>query len=228
MERQKNLRTASRRINRSRIGVITIALFHAVGLMGFLVTAIRPVFLAIVPYHLLLMTVVITYTHKTLNGQLFRFLAVVVVAGFLFEWLGVHTGLLFGSYAYGTTLGGKLNGVPVIIGFNWFLLIYSTGTLMQRSNFKSPLLRVVCGALLLVGLDLIIEPVAVQFNYWRWAGNHVPLKNYVCWFIISALLLLAFEKFNFKKQGDAGTALLVSQFLFFEILFIGVMINVLN
>ena len=229
MERQKNLKAARRRINKPRIGVVLIVLFHTVGLVGFLVPGLRHLFLQLVPYHLLLMTAVIAYAHKPLNRHFLQFLAMVVVAGFVVEWLGVHTGWLFGNYHYGDTLGFKLNGIPIIIGFNWFLLVYGAATLIQRGSFKSLTLRVVSGALLLVSLDLIIEPVAVQFNYWQWANSPAaPAKNYICWFLVSAALLFLFEKFKFSNQGDAGPALLVSQLLFFEILFIGVMINVLN
>ena len=31
---------------------------------------------------------------------------------------------MFGDYSYGKVLGYQVNNVPVIIGINWFLIIY--------------------------------------------------------------------------------------------------------
>jgi putative membrane protein len=39
------------------------------------------------------------------------------------EVVGVKTGLIFGEYKYGSTLGIKLFEVPLIIGFNWVFVI---------------------------------------------------------------------------------------------------------
>ncbi|WP_343114260.1 carotenoid biosynthesis protein [Mucilaginibacter sp.] len=200
---------------KDRIAVIIIILFHVVGFIGFIIPPFDAVFLNIVPWHLLLMAAVILYSHKQDIDKLAVFALLIFFIGFMAEYIGVHTGWLFGNYAYGETLGIKLFNIPLMIGINWFLLIYATGVSMRRSRMKNMLARIVIGALVLVLLDILIEPIAIHFDYWHWTGGSIPVKNYVCWFLLSALLLFIFEQFKFKRQSIVAIVLLVMQFVFF-------------
>jgi putative membrane protein len=210
MERPKNL-TNSKTKNSVRI----VILFHLVGLAGLSITAVQPLFLQLVPYHLVFMLVILCFNHQNIDTKFMVFFACIYIAGFMVEWVGVHTALLFGKYQYGKTLGLKLYGIPLTMGINWFLLIYATGTMLQHIPIKNLLLRILAGATGLVALDVLIEPAAIKYDYWHWQDAVVPMANYVCWFVISALLLLVFEICRFKKQTVIGAVLLVSQFLFF-------------
>jgi putative membrane protein len=214
MERPKDLSITP------RTAIIIIILFHAVGLVGTSLAISRPLFLQLVPWHLLLMLLVIVLAHKNFNKPFVTFLAIVFVSGIAVEWIGVHTGWLFGNYAYGATLSTKIFDIPLTIGVNWFLLVYATGVIMQRSRLKSIFPRIIAGALILVILDVLIEPVAIRFDYWHWVGGVIPIKNYICWFLVSAVLLFVFEKFNFKKQSIAATVLLITEFVFFGMLLV--------
>jgi putative membrane protein len=205
--------------NGAQILLITIIiLFHLVGLIGLSIPSLRPLFLKIVPWHLLLMLVVIIISHKPVNGSFLLFALLIFITGFFAEWVGIHKNWLFGNYNYGDTLGIKLDAVPLTIGINWFLLIYATGVLMERSRIRSIFIRVITGALLLVLLDVLIEPVAMRFDYWHWANGLIPIKNYVCWFAVSAVMLFVFEQFRFKKQSMVAPVLLITEFLFFAVL----------
>jgi putative membrane protein len=201
-----------------KVAVIMIILFHAVGLIGFCIPALRPLFLQIVPFHLLLMLIVIILSHQNRNDKFLAFVLAIFLSGFFLEWLGIHKYWLFGNYEYGKTLGVKLFDVPLTIGINWFLLIYATGVTLQHSRLKSAIARVITGAAILVVLDLLIEPVAIAFDYWSWDSNIIPVKNYICWFFVSAAMLYVFELFQFKKQSRAGMVLLITEFIFFGIL----------
>jgi putative membrane protein len=217
MERAQNLKklfpAAMKPVH--RIAIIIIVLFHVVGFVGFVTPYFDVLFLKIVPWHLLLMVSVVLYTHDRFNGKFFLFALLIFTMGFMAEFTGVHTSWLFGSYVYGETLGIKLFSIPLMIGVNWFLLIYSTGVFMQRSRIKNTLLRIIGGAVILVLLDLLIEPIATQFDYWHWTSNSIPIKNYTCWFLLSALMLFVFEKFKFKQQSMVASVLLFMQFIFF-------------
>ncbi|MCQ6960064.1 carotenoid biosynthesis protein [Mucilaginibacter aquariorum] len=212
MERPKDLSISP------RVAIIVIILFHVVGLVGLSIPVTRPVFLQIVPFHLLLMLVVIILSHHKLSSRFGIFILIIFWFGFIAEWIGVHKGWLFGNYAYGETLGLKLFDIPLMIGINWFLLIYAAGVTMQRSRLKSAFFRVITGATVLVLLDLIIEPVAIKFDYWQWNDSIIPLKNYACWFLVSAGMLYVFELFSFKKQSIAAPVLLITEFVFFGVL----------
>lgn len=214
MERTKDI-NANPRIRKA---ILLIFLFHLIGLIGFYSPLLQPLFYQLVPWHLLVMLVIIGYSHRTMNQDFWVFTSMIFIIGFAAEWVGVHKGWLFGSYTYGETLGTKIDGIPLTIGVVWFLLIYSTGVLMQYSRIKYVLLRVIIGAGILVGLDKLIEPIAVRFDYWHWANNIIPDKNYICWFFLSIFMLLIFEIFRFKRQSIVGIALLAAQFIFFAAL----------
>jgi bisanhydrobacterioruberin hydratase len=212
MERQKDI------IKPAKGAIVIIILFHLVGLVGFCVPALQPLFKQLVPYHLLLMLLVIIASHKWLDAKFFIFIILIAAFGFTAEWLGVHKYWLFGDYSYGPTLGFKLFDIPLLIGVNWFLLVYGVGVTMQYSRLRNSLVRILLAAAVLVLLDLLIEPVAISFDYWSWLSAGIPLKNYGCWFGLSVLLLSLFELFGFKKQNMAAPVLLITQFVFFGVL----------
>lgn len=197
---------------------VIIVLFHTVGLIGLMIPATQALFLKIVPFHLLLMLLVVFFNHKYIDERFVGFVGLIYVSGFIAEWIGVHKGWLFGDYVYGKTLGTNVLDIPLTIGINWFLLIYSAGVTMQRLRIKSSWARIILGALVLVLLDMQIESVAIRFDYWHWADSIVPIKNYVCWFLVSGVMLWGFEQFKFRKQSWVGPILLAVQFVFFGVL----------
>src|SRR6202012_4904208 len=153
MERQKRLKR--------NIAITIIVLFHLVGGIGLRMKSTQGLFLQLVPYHLLLMAIVVIAAHRRTKKNFPIFIALVTVSGFVAEWIGIHTGWLFGFYVYGPTLGPKVSGVPLIISINWFLLIYSTAVFMQRSKIKNEYARITAGAIALTLLDVLIEPTAI-------------------------------------------------------------------
>jgi putative membrane protein len=225
MERQENLRLPGLHqqaeelsINRKAISIIVI--FHLVGLIGLSIPFTRSIFLYLVPWHLLLMTAVIVLNHNRVDTRFIFFLVLIFISGFAAEWAGIHKHWFFGEYTYGKTLGFKVLDVPLIVGVNWFLLTYSASVLMQRSRLKSMFLRIIIGSLILVLLDLLIEPVAVRLDYWQWAGDAVLLKNYLSWFLASVVMLSIYELFRFKYQSVVAPVFLLIQFIFFGILYL--------
>lgn len=193
-----------------------IILFHVVGLIGFLYPPLNPLFLKLVPYHLLLMFLLLLISKpKETNMNLYVLLVMVFLTGYLIEVAGVKTGRIFGNYRYGSTLGFKLADVPLIIGINWVLLIYSVGVTVEAFRINNVLLKAFLGAVVLVVLDFTIEPIAVKFDYWQWQANMIPLQNYVGWFLVSFTMLCLFNFLKFKKENQSAIVLLVTQFTFF-------------
>ncbi|MCJ8208780.1 carotenoid biosynthesis protein [Mucilaginibacter sp. RS28] len=210
MERQAGLNV--------RVAAGIIVLFHLVGLVGLMVPRFQGSFLQLVPFHLLLMFVVVILSHRPIDAKIIGFAAIAFLLGFAAEWIGVHKAWIFGNYAYGKTLGTKVFDIPLTIGLNWFVLVYAAGVSMQYLGLQNAWLRILAGSVLLVLLDVLIEPVAIYFDYWQWTYHHVPFKNYVGWFAMSALLLWIFERFKFEKQSWAAPLLLAVQFIFFGLL----------
>ncbi|GAA4097207.1 carotenoid biosynthesis protein [Mucilaginibacter panaciglaebae] len=221
MERPKDIKSfhSPRALHEREINTIRIiVIFHLIGLLGLYFLPTKPYFILLVPFHLMLMTFIVFINHDELNLKFCYFFVMIVLAGWLIEYIGIHTGQLFGAYYYGHTLGFTIRQVPVVMGFTWFILIYATGVSMRKLRINLMLVRVLCGALLLVILDLLIEPVADQLDYWHWLNNETLIQNYCCWFIASAVFLLVFELFDFKKQSMVAPALLACQFIFFAAL----------
>lgn len=197
---------------------VLIMLFYSVGLFGFLYAPLVPLFQMLVPFHLLLMLALIVISQPEKNTYFWLFLAIVYLAGFLIELAGTQTGLIFGNYFYGPTLGYSLWKTPLIIGVNWILVVYSAGMLLSGLRIKKLVPFLLIGASVVTLLDYIIEPVAVHYDYWFWDPELIPFQNYAIWFLFSGVLLWIFFKMPFKKQNKAASVLFVVQFFFFLIL----------
>lgn len=195
-----------------------VILFHLVGLTGFLSPGLSSLFIKLVPWHLLLMLMLVIVSQTERNRYFGIFLVITYIAGFLIELIGIHTGLVFGSYSYGSTLGVKIAATPVMIGVNWILVIYSAGMLHRRLAERSRILAAGTGAALVTLLDWLIEPVAVHFDYWSWHSENIPLQNYIGWFLLSFCLLFLFYRLPFRKDNPVGVVLFIAQFAFFLIL----------
>nr|MDA3822074.1 carotenoid biosynthesis protein [Bacteroidales bacterium] len=138
-------------------------------------------------------------------------------AGILIEIIGVKTGVIFGSYAYGPTLGIKILHTPIVIGVNWLMLVY--GSLYITSQFIDVrYFRIVIASVLMVIYDFALEPVAIALEMWDWAGP-VPLQNYIAWFIISFLLIWFADKTGLvNKRNKIAAPLFYIQLGFFIVL----------
>ncbi len=221
-------------ISKYQIATAVAIFFHSIGLVGILFFDTN-FFVQATPFNLLLSFSLLVYTQANRNIAFFLFITAVFIIGFFSEVMGVNTGLIFGDYAYGKVLGFQWLNVPLLIGVNWFIIIYCSGICTQilllkvinkvAAGSKEPpiLLRamsvIVDGATLAVLFDWLMEPVAVKLGFWTWLGDGtIPLYNYICWFIISILLLTIFHLCKFNKENKFAVNLLLIQSLFFLIL----------
>lgn len=219
---------------RVRLATAIALLFHIIGIIGILFFD-ASFFIKTTPLNLLLMFLLILYTQQQLNIPFMLFFFCCFAVGIIVEIIGTHTGYLFGEYSYGNVLGPSIAGVPWIIGINWFIVIYCCGitvqTLLNRlldklstdTEAPRPLLKtltiVADGATMAVLFDWLMEPVAIKLGYWKWgADGSVPFYNYLCWFAVSLLLLLVFNKAGFGKQNKFAVHLLLIQAMFFLLL----------
>ncbi|QNN42544.1 carotenoid biosynthesis protein [Pedobacter roseus] len=202
-----------------KIAVAVIVVFHLVGLLGFLIPAAQPYFIKLVPFHLLLMFAIIVFAYNADVKRLLLFVCGVFLCGFLVEVLGVSTGKIFGSYYYGNTLGYKIAAVPLLMGVNWVILIFSVGQMLKSMKIRNSILASLIGAVILVGFDFFLEPVAMKFDYWHWDWHQIPVQNYVAWFIVSVILLKFYYALDLKQQKYIGIAMFASQLIFFVVLY---------
>jgi bisanhydrobacterioruberin hydratase len=203
------------RTPRAYVCMALVVLFYAVGYFGFIHSSYVPLFKQLIPFHLLLMLGLLVWSHEDKNRHFWIFLITTYVAGFVVELLGVNTGAIFGEYTYGPTLGLQFADIPLIIGVNWILVIFSTGSLVKEFYIKNQIIRSLVGASLVTFLDVLIEPVAIKYEYWNWAELEVPFQNYVGWFFFSFGMLRFFYLMEFRKRNLVAVVLFVTQFVFF-------------
>jgi putative membrane protein len=200
--------------NKASICSLIIILFHFVGLYGFLTPEYVDIFIKLVPFHLLLMLLLIVISGYDRSTNIILFSLLTYLLGFLVEVAGVNSGLIFGSYTYGNTLGIKIWQTPLLIGVNWLVLVYTTGIVLSTLRLNKYLLPLI-GATILVGIDFLIEPVAIKYDYWSWSEGIIPLQNYLGWFIVSFIMFFGYGLFDFKKQNKSAIVLFIAQICFF-------------
>ena len=223
-----------KRFTKIEIATAIAVLFHIIGLVGLLFFD-KTFFLQSTSINLLLMFALLLWTQHEKNIYFFLFLIVCFCVGIAVEIIGINTKILFGDYTYGNVLGYKVQHVPLLIGVNWFIIIYCCGisihTLLMKAinsisadTGKKPMVLkalsvIIDGATLAVLFDWMMEPVAVKLGYWTWNGDgSIPFYNYICWFLVSILLLVAFHFAKFNKQNKFAVNLLLIQLMFFLLL----------
>ena len=193
-----------------------ITVWYLVGVAGFTIEPLRPLFGFLTPFGMLAATLLLLAFHEPRNLKSAIAFAAIALAGFIAELVGVNTGILFGSYEYGPTLGLKIWNTPLTIGLNWLVLIYCVASVLRRirDNWYFPL----AGGLLMVLFDWIMEPVAVATQMWSWEGGQIPTKNYIDWFLVSAILFLLIRIFRVELNNRLAAWLLLMQAVFFLLL----------
>jgi len=168
---------------------------------------------------------IIMYTHHQWDYKIILVLVSCFIVGMVMEIWGVHSGEVFGEYEYGDVLGPKLINTPYVIGLNWMMLIYCAGVTVNQltktsdSIYYNILFKSFLGALLMLSLDVLIEPVAIILGFWSWGTDgNIPMQNYVAWFLISFILLIVFNLFMKDLKNKAAFTLFILQFVFFALL----------
>ena len=217
-----------------QIATAIAILFHTIGFVGMLFN--REFFVLTTPLNLLLMFGLILYTQEKLNWQLGLFFAVSFGVGIWVEVIGTSTGFLFGNYSYSKNLGPAFKNVPLVIGINWCIIMYCCGVAVHivfkklsdrvkeiTGSATSPVLQLLStstdAAILAVFFDWILEPAAIKLGYWQWLDDgEVPAYNYMCWFMISSVLLLIFGLLKFEKNNKFAVHLLMIMAMFFMLI----------
>lgn len=183
------------------ISVIVLVVLHAVGLGGFMADEWKGRFIELVPVHLAVITIILLVNHRPFNKSFFLFVTVAFITGFVAEWIGTATGILFGKYQYTGNLGPEVGDVPLLIGVLWAGLSYAVNSITSRIRIKSEALQIILPSCLMTGFDLLLEPFAIANELWAWEDGKIPLTNYNTWFGISILLSLLYH-YTIKSDSN--------------------------
>jgi bisanhydrobacterioruberin hydratase len=149
---------------------------------------------------------------------------------FFLEVAGVQTGVVFGAYRYGNVLDPSLFGAPLVIGFNWVLVVLGSACVadwvIQRipappHTFSADLVFSGITGAVAVGFDVLLEPVAIALGYWSWDGGYVPAHNYIAWFVISFAAAFVLRRLRILYVAPIAIHYLVAQSLYLTVLLLG-------
>ncbi|MFI6817772.1 carotenoid biosynthesis protein [Nonomuraea sp. NPDC050328] len=124
-------------------------------------------------------------------------LAGAVAVGYMAELVGVTTGFPFGAYHYTGLLQPQVAGVPVAVALAWGgmgLAAHAVAAAIAAPGWR----RIAAGAVALTAWDLFLDPQMLRMGLWVWEHpgpyRDVPLTNFAGWLLVSALLMLLFER----------------------------------
>lgn len=205
--------------SKERVVRTFFVIFYGVGVAGLLLPFTSPFFMKLIPYTLLMNFALLVYFHSgKIDIWKIAVFSIIMLTGLLVEIIGVNTGVIFGEYKYGPSLGIKIYETPVIIGLNWVLLTYLTASVLERINIPV-YTKILLASLFMLVFDIVVEQVAPRLGMWTWEGNIIPLQNYVAWFVIAVVFHSFIRLFGVKTHNPLSGTLLVSQFIFFVLLF---------
>jgi putative membrane protein len=202
--------------SRFRLSIFLLVAVYLVGIVTVL-SGHTDALMTLTPFNLLFASALLIYNAEGMNRKYFIWFSVVAIAGFLLEVAGVKTGMIFGEYEYGRTLGIKLFEVPLIIGLNWAVLVFVTAAILQGIKWPAWLKATGASSLMLL-YDFLLEPVAIRFDFWTWAGGSIPVQNYAAWWIIAFFMLLGAFYFVENLKNRIAFYIVAIQALFFIIL----------
>jgi putative membrane protein len=116
------------------------------------------------------------------------------------ELVGIATGLPYGEFSYGASLGPMLfDAVPAALALFFLPLVVDGYLLALRllgDRATSRWVRVPLAVGCVVAIDLVLDPAAVALGLWSYAGTGlygVPLSNYAGWVLSATVAVGLFE-----------------------------------
>jgi len=122
-------------------------------------------------------------------------LVIIYVVAYASEFLGTHTGLVFGNYFYSPTAIGPLVGeVPILLPLAYFgmgygayvvtrVILRNTG---RRLNALHTVLTSLLAAFIMTAIDVVSDPIgSTLLGKWTWEDGGpyfgVPVHNFYGW-----------------------------------------------
>jgi putative membrane protein len=161
--------------------------------------------------------------------------------GFMFEYVGVKSGLIFGRYYYTDVLGWKILGtVSWPIPLAYFMVLYPSTMMANLAIHGTPVTRklhwgwsifaALLGALIMSAWDLTMDPyMSLQQKAWIWTDGGpyfgIPLRNFAGWVLTTFTAGLAYRliehRIPLKPMGHMNKLVVVLPILCYAVLPLG-------
>ena len=203
--------------NLTKILLFIIWLNQLFGVFGILVIDFD-LFLSLSPISLIFTFLIVVCSNIEVSYKSFATIIIIFFLSIISEIIGVNYGILFGSYYYGDNLGYSMYGVPLVIGLNWVVLTVSCGNIASYFFEKNKYLSIFFGSLLMLILDVIMEQVSSNIDFWYFNDDNL-IFNYITWFILGACNQYFYQSLNYTKNLVISVNVYLSFIVFFLLLF---------
>jgi putative membrane protein len=152
----------------------------------------------------------LTHAWYSIGGRhTLAFFGLSAVISWMYEQVGVATGLVYGAYHYTDYLGAKLGHVPLLIPLAWFMMIYpsyvianlaldghATGT---RAGVSRLVRLAAVSAAVMTAWDFVVDPIlsGPSARAWIWENGGpyfgIPIQNYLGWLLTTFTVYLAYR-----------------------------------
>jgi uncharacterized membrane protein len=195
------------------LAIVLLCLFAYEGVLRALLLGI--VRLPLLPGGLVTLTTIVAisslaHAWYSLGGRhTLAFFGLSAAVSWVFEQVGVATGLVFGAYHYTDYLGARLGDVPLLIPLAWFMMIYPSYVIanlaieLRATGTPQGVARLIrlaaVSAVVMTLWDLVIDPIlsgpSVRAWVWEAGGPYfgIPIQNYAGWLLTTFTVYLAYR-----------------------------------
>ncbi|HON19530.1 MAG TPA: carotenoid biosynthesis protein [Salinivirgaceae bacterium] len=193
---------------------ILIVSGYLIGATGLIITYPAPNYYFLSWLFALITFIILIAAHTPWTHKSAASLALIGIAGWTIEAIGVNTGLIFGHYQYGNSLGFKIAETPLMMAINWIFMIYLV-SMVLKDRITNTFHFLTIGGLTMVFYDLLLEPFAIRFDLWNWQDKNPPLQNFIGWFLVSIPMLYVCKKTLQQSKNELADTILLTQIFFY-------------
>lgn len=195
-----------------------LVIYYTVGIILLLSGGKDGDLIQLTPFTIIITAILLLINHEHWTTSITLGLCAIAILGLTIEIIGINFGVPFGEYSYSSILGVQLFKTPILIGINWLMLVYAMVMIIHRF-IKNNWFKAIVACIALVALDMLIEPVAIDWNMWTWKKSDVPIQNYITWGIVAFFFsLLLSYRLKAVNKNKIALPVIIFQFLFFVIL----------
>lgn len=143
----------------------------------------------------------ITGVLPLLNRRNSVYLIGVILFVYGIEFVGITTGWPYGDFSYGISLGPMIYEIPLALPLLFLPLVINAYVFTLhalRSRSRSVFTRVIVVVSIIMAIDLVLDPGAVELGFWAYhAGGEyydVPVTNYLGWVLSGTISALAIDR----------------------------------